>query len=108
MMIHLLETIIIIFKDYLHIPIRKKTNSDLYIYIYIYEYMYIYIYVSIYTFIYIYIFILEYRSLLSRILALRLRCGVGRRTALMSYAAILLTKKNNQNVLIRFKISKII
>ena len=52
-----------------------------------------------------YIHILEYRSLRSRILALRLCCGVDRRTAHMSDAAVLLTKKN-QNGLIRFKISK--
>ena len=38
-------------------------------------------------------YILEYRSLRSRILALRYRCGVGRRTARMSDAAVLLTKK---------------
>ena len=55
----------------------------------------------------IYIYILEYRSLRSRILALRWRCGVGRRTACMSDAAVLLTKKN-QNDLISFKFSKLV
>ena len=52
------------------------------------------IYIYIYIFIFIkYIYILESRSLRSRILALRWRCGVGRRTARMSDAAVLLTKK---------------
>ena len=37
--------------------------------------------------IYVYIYILESRLLRSRILALRWRCGVGRRTARMSDAA---------------------
>ena len=46
-----------------------------------------------YMYIYIYIYLLESRSLRSRILALRWRCGVGLRTARMSDAAFLLTKK---------------
>ena len=58
-------------------------------------------------YIYIYIYLLESRSLRSRILTLRWRCGVGRRTARMSDAAVLLTKKY-QNGLIRFKILKLV
>ena len=67
----------------------------------------VYMYICIYV--YMYICILEYRSLCSRILALLWRCGVGRRTALMSDAAVLLTKKNiYQNGLIRFKNLKLV
>ena len=50
----------------------------------------------IYIYIYIYIYILESRSLRSRILALRWRCGVGRRTARISDIAGLLTKKKSK------------
>jgi len=44
----------------------------------------------------IYIYILEYRSLRSRILALRWRCGSTSRTARMSDAADLLTIKKSE------------
>ena len=47
---------------------------------------YIFLGLNMCMYIYVYIYIIGYRSLRSRILALRLRCGVGRRMARMSVA----------------------